>query len=129
MRVLQNLAGLHFVALRGAAGWGDLERDVGGEAGRFQVGYGRQTKFFALKTKGENAFRRFSVRRKTRNLDLISGGDAIAGCACDEVVRLPEGEARAAKRSQEAARFRSDSRPRNFNCARPEFAPCHLSIT
>ena len=38
-------------------------------------------------------------------------GRAIAGCACREAVRLPEGEARAAKRSQEAARFRSDDAP------------------
>ena len=31
-------------------------------------------------------------------------GCAIAGCACDEVVRLPEAEGRAAERSQEAER-------------------------
>ena len=32
-------------------------------------------------------------------------------CACDEVVRLPEAEGRAAKRSQEAARYVSDDAP------------------
>ena len=43
----------------------------------------------------------------------------MTGCACDEVVRLPEGEARAAKRSQEAAMFRRDARFR-FLQLKPE---------
>ena len=42
----------------------------------------------------------------------------MARCACDEVVRLPEAEGRAAKRSQEAARYAT--MPRQFNKPRKE---------
>ena len=69
----------------------------------------------ALKIKATAYYeRRSEAEKKPRLRGYGWRGCVIAGCACDEVVRLPEAEGRAAKRSQEAARFRSDVAP-SFN--------------